>query len=184
MNFPSRSTTGKTNEPNQRFKSRLTFDDKLYKSASEALEAYITQFEGGRSYTTYRRRPSDLLSPTPKFYFMDAQERYLRSPPGKSPAKKVDELLAWVNNAYAKDLTSKVTPFGYRTTTGRPRSSGKLFSVMSPVNISWGREYFRFSAVASLLCYQFELFVSEVCLKKWILRWMSILSYKQRESAS
>ncbi|XP_022784819.1 uncharacterized protein LOC111325284 isoform X2 [Stylophora pistillata] len=123
MNFPSRSTTGKTNEPNQRFKSRLTFDDKLYKSASEALEAYITQFEGGRSYTTYRRRPSDLLSPTPKFYFMDAQERYLRSPPGKSPAKKVDELLAWVNNAYAKDLSSKVTPFGYRTTTGRPRSS-------------------------------------------------------------
>lgn len=131
MNFSSHSATGKVNEPNQGFKNRLALDDKVYKSASEALEAYIAQFEGGRSSTTYRRRPSDLLSPTPKFYFMDVQERYLRSSPSKSPARKVDELLAWVNNAYAKDLSSKVTPFGYRTTTRVPRSSGKLFSLNS-----------------------------------------------------
>lgn len=126
MNFSLHSATEKTNEPNQGFKSRLTFDNTVYKSASDALEAYIAQFEGGRSFTTYRRRPSDLLSPTPKFYFMDALERSLRSPPSKSPAKKVDELLEWVNQAYSKDLSSKVTPFGYRTTELPP--SGELYS--------------------------------------------------------
>lgn len=125
MNFSPQSDTGRSNEQNQGFKSRLGFDNTVYKSASEALEAYIAQFEGGRSVTTYRRRPSDLLSPAPKFYFMDSLERSLRSPPSKSPARKVDELLEWVNVAYAKELSSKVTPFGYRTTPELP-GSGEL----------------------------------------------------------
>ena len=116
MNFSPNSDTGRRNDTSQDFKSRLEFDNTVYKSATEALEAYIAQFEGGRSFTTYRRRPSDLLSPAPKFYFMDSLERRLRSPPSKSPARKVDELLEWVNVAYAKELSSKVAPFGFRTT--------------------------------------------------------------------
>lgn len=122
MNFSPQSETRRSDEQNQGFKTRLRFDNTVYKSASEALEAYIAQFEGGRSVTTYRRRPSELLSPAPKYYFMDSLERSLRSPPSKSPARKVDELLEWVNVAYAKELSSKVTPFGYRTTPELPGS--------------------------------------------------------------
>lgn len=109
-------------------KSRLELDETVYKSATEALEAYIADFEGGQAgQTSYRRRPSDLLSPAPKFYFMDSLERRIISPPSKSPAKKVDELLEWVNEAYTKELSSKVTPFGYWTAQGRPLSgSGEL----------------------------------------------------------
>ncbi|XP_078374504.1 uncharacterized protein LOC144658050 [Oculina patagonica] len=122
MNLSPQSETRRSDEQNQGFKSRLRFDHTVYKSASEALEAYIAQFEGGRSVTTYRRRPSDLLSPAPKYYFMDSLERSLRSPPSKSPARKVDELLEWVNVAYAKELSSRVAPFGYRTTPELPGS--------------------------------------------------------------
>ena len=124
MNFSPQRGPRKINEQHQGFKSRLRFDNTVYKSASEALEAYIAQFEGGRSVTTYRRRSSDLLSPAPKFYFMDSLERSLRSPLSKSPARKVDELLEWVNVTYAKELSSKVAPFGYRTTLELP-GSGK-----------------------------------------------------------
>ena len=130
MNFTPHSDTGRRNDQDEDFKSRLEFDNTAYKSASEALEAYIAHFEGGRGLTTYRRRPSDLLSPAPKFYFMDSLERRLRSPPSKSPARKVDELLEWVNVAYAKELSSKVAPFGYRTTPELP-GSGKLFSSLA-----------------------------------------------------
>ena len=108
---------GNGNDQKRPVKSRLEFDDTVYKSATEALEAYIAQFEGVRSFTTYPRRPSDLLSPAPKFYFMDSLERRLSSSSNKSPAKKVDELLEWVKVAYAKELSTKVVPFGYSTTS-------------------------------------------------------------------
>ena len=123
MNFTPHSDTGRRNDKKQRFKNRIEFDNTVYKSATEALEAYIAQFEG--SFTTDRRRPSDLLSPAPKFYFMDSLERILRSPPSKSPGRRVDELLEWVNVTYSKELSSKVTPFGSRTTPELP-GSGKL----------------------------------------------------------
>lgn len=129
MNFSPQSDTRGIHEQNQGFKSRLRFDNTVYKSASEALEAYIAQFEGGRSVTNYRRRPSDLLSPAPKFYFMDSLERSLRSPPSKSPASKVDELLEWVNVTYAKELSSRVAPFGYRTTLELPGSGEQVIVI-------------------------------------------------------
>lgn len=129
MNFSPQSDTRGIHEQNQGFKSRLRFDNTVYKSASEALEAYIAQFEGGRSVTNYRRRPSDLLSPAPKFYFMDSLERSLRSPPSKSPARKVDELLEWVNVTYAKELSSRVAPFGYRTTLELPGSGEQVIVI-------------------------------------------------------
>ncbi|XP_068694319.1 uncharacterized protein [Montipora foliosa] len=115
MNLSPRDLPETKRYPGPDFKSRLQFDETVYKSATHALEAYIAEFEGGRAnLTSYRRRPSDLLSPSPKFYFMDSLERRMRSPSSKSPAKKVDELLEWVNETYAKELSSKVTPFGYR----------------------------------------------------------------------
>lgn len=159
MNFSPQSKTRISDEQNQGSKSRLTFDSTIYKSASQALEAYIAQFEGGPSVKTYRRRPSDLLSPAPKFYFMDSLERSLRSPPSKSPARKVDELLEWVNMAYAKELSSKVAPFGYRTTPELPGSGEKSL---------WSWRLFRYQIASAeagtlwlskylfLLCYSGE----------------------------
>ena len=127
MNLSPRDLPETKRYPGSDFKSRLQFDETVYKSATHALEAYIAEFEGGRAnLTSYRRRPSDLLSPSPKFYFMDSLERRMRSPSSKSPAKKVDELLEWVNETYAKELSSKVTPFGYRRAQQLPSSgSGK-----------------------------------------------------------
>lgn len=126
MNFSPNSDTGRRNDQTRPLKSRLEFDDIVYKSATEALEAYIAQFEGGPSLTTYRRRPSDLLSPAPKFYFMDSVQRRLKDPASKSPARRVDELLEWVNVAYAKELSSKVTPFGHNTKPELYSGSGNL----------------------------------------------------------
>lgn len=128
MNSSPRNINERRRHLRSDFKSRVQLDETVYKSATEALEAYIADFEGGQpGLTSYRRRPSDLLSPAPKFYFMDSLERRIRSPPSKSPAKKVDELLEWVNEAYTKELSSKVTPFGYRTAQERPlNGSGEL----------------------------------------------------------
>ena len=126
MNRPSCEESRGENEQDPSFKSRLELDDKAFNSASEALEAYIARFEGGPSSKNfYRRRPSDLLSPAPKFYFMDSVQRSLRSPPSRTPAKKVEELLEWVNDAYSRELSSKVQPFGHRTAPEIP-GSGEL----------------------------------------------------------
>ena len=49
---------------------------------------------------------------------MDSLERSLTG--DKSAAKKVDDLLNWVNETYAKDLSSRVEPFGLKTTPELP----------------------------------------------------------------
>ena len=118
MNLSFTATGEARKEQSRSSKSRLIYNEKIYKSASEALEAYIEHFEG--TTPLYRRNPSDLLSPQAKYYYMDSLERSLVG--DKSPAKKVDELLQWVNQTYAKELSSTVEPFGYKTTPELPRS--------------------------------------------------------------
>lgn len=111
MNYPVHNNKG-GNEETKKSGSRLERDGKIYDSAGAALEAYIAQFEGRRT-TNYRRRPSDLLSPKPKYYFMDSLERKLKGSASRSPARKADELLDWVNHLYTRDLSSRVEPYGF-----------------------------------------------------------------------
>ena len=123
MNFSSTATRADWGQQNRGSKSRLTYNGKVYKSASDALEAYIEHFEHKTPH--YRRKPSELLSPQAKYYYMDSLERSLTGV--RSPAKKVDDLLNWVNETYAKDLSSRVEPFGLRTTPELPGSGSFVF---------------------------------------------------------
>lgn len=108
MNYPSQSSVDyrnakTTNQPSSRSQQ------KVYNSASEALEAYIAAYEKRPNF--YTRRPSDLLAPKPKYYFMDSLERSMLGSPGKSPGQKVDDLVAWVNQTYNQSVQN-VEPFG------------------------------------------------------------------------
>lgn len=120
MNHPAHNNKG-GNERTKKSASGLDRQGKIFTSAGEALDAYIDEFEGRRT-ASYRRRPSDLISPKPKYYFMDSLERSLKGSASRSPAQKVDELLEWVNDTYAKDISSQVLPFGFKTTTELPGS--------------------------------------------------------------
>jgi hypothetical protein len=115
MNYPSKSSVGGDHATKSRG-PRLTQEGQVYNSASEALDAYISAYE--KRTNLYSRRPSDLLAPKPKFYFMDSLERSFLGSPGKSPGQKVDDLVAWVNQTYNQDVNSRVQPYGFASSSG------------------------------------------------------------------
>lgn len=115
MNYTSKSSVGGNHASKSKGRG-LKQTGQAYNSASEALDAYISAFEKRTNY--YTRRPSDLLAPKPKFYFMDALERSLLGSPGKSPGQKVDDLVAWVNQTYDQDVNSRVQAFGLESGHG------------------------------------------------------------------
>ena len=114
MNYPSQSSV-EGRHATKDTRHRVPRDQNAYNSASEALDAYIAAFE--KRTNLYYRRPSDLLAPKPKFYFMDSLERSLLGSPGKSPGQKVDDLVAWVNQTYDQNVKASVQPFGGRTSS-------------------------------------------------------------------
>ncbi|XP_048583742.1 uncharacterized protein LOC116614840 isoform X2 [Nematostella vectensis] len=118
MSFPSQSSVRGNHAADKATRHRLELQDKVFHSASDALEAYIADFE--KRTQLYSRRPSDLLAPKPKYYFMDALERSLRG--DSSPAKKAEQLVQWVNQTYNRDLSARVEPFGHKSSPELPVS--------------------------------------------------------------
>lgn len=124
MNYPSKSSVGGSYAVKDTGQ-RVPQQEKVFNSASEALDAYIAAYE--KRTSLYTRRTSDLLAPKPKFYFMDSLERSLLGSPGKSTGQKVDDLVAWVNQTYNQNVKSSVQPFGGRTELSRSFGQGKVF---------------------------------------------------------
>ena len=88
--------------------SQLLFNSKprYRKTASDVLEEYIDKFEGRPRPRHYTRRVSDLLSPQPKFRYLDSVERQLDS----EMNDKNDGLLSWINDSYQDSLRSTCRP--------------------------------------------------------------------------
>ena len=93
-----------------------------YQTASDALEAYIDRFEGKTHRRYYTRRVSDLLSPKPKFRFMDAVDRSLQRKLVNVGSTTSRELLNWVNSSYRDDLERTCEP-AYQGQKGDLKSS-------------------------------------------------------------